>query len=83
MKMKGTSPDLHIEKQQKIVTMERNVHPEYDFFHTCMHHIVYHMEWGDEKLKTLQIVSADQRLAELTMNKLYDKIPTTVWKYIR
>ena len=49
MKMKGTSPDLHIEKQQKIVTMERNVHPEYDFFHTCMHHIVYHMEWGDEK----------------------------------
>ena len=64
MKMKGTSPDLHIEKQQKIVTMERNVHPEYDFFHTCMHHIVYHMEWGDEKLKTLQIVSADQRLTE-------------------
>ncbi|PLL72898.1 transcriptional regulator, partial [Klebsiella pneumoniae] len=23
------------------------------------------------------------RLAELTMNKLYDKIPTSVWKFIR
>ncbi|MGO0765752.1 Hha/YmoA family nucleoid-associated regulatory protein, partial [Citrobacter freundii] len=22
-------------------------------------------------------------LAELTMNKLYDKIPTSVWKFIR
>ena len=27
--------------------------------------------------------AADHRLAELTMNKLYDKIPSTVWKYIR
>ncbi|EMG3194892.1 TPA: transcriptional regulator, partial [Klebsiella pneumoniae] len=26
---------------------------------------------------------ADHRLAELTMNKLYDKIPTSVWKFIR
>ncbi len=27
--------------------------------------------------------AADHRLAELTMNKLYDKIPTSVWKFIR
>ena len=27
--------------------------------------------------------AADHRLAELTMNKLYDKIPTSVWKYVR
>ncbi|WP_225639535.1 hemolysin expression modulator Hha [Candidatus Profftia sp. (ex Adelges kitamiensis)] len=27
--------------------------------------------------------AADHRLAELTMNKLYDKIPIEVWKYIR
>ncbi|HAS0765615.1 TPA: transcriptional regulator, partial [Enterobacter hormaechei subsp. xiangfangensis] len=23
------------------------------------------------------------RLAELTMNKLYDKIPSSVWKFVR
>ncbi|UDG81695.1 Modulating protein YmoA [Candidatus Profftia lariciata] len=27
--------------------------------------------------------ASDHRLAELTMNKLYDKIPAEVWKYIR
>ncbi|AKC60466.1 HHA domain-containing protein [Blochmannia endosymbiont of Camponotus (Colobopsis) obliquus] len=27
--------------------------------------------------------AADHRLAELTMNKLYDKVPTSVWKYVR
>ncbi|AEW44522.1 hemolysin expression modulating protein [Serratia symbiotica str. 'Cinara cedri'] len=27
--------------------------------------------------------AADHRLAELTMNKLYDKIPTVVWKYVK
>lgn len=27
--------------------------------------------------------AADHRLAELTMNKLYDKIPASVWQYIR
>lgn len=26
--------------------------------------------------------AADHRLAELTMNKLYDKIPTAVWKFV-
>ena len=27
--------------------------------------------------------AADHRLAELTMNKLYDKIPASVWKFVR
>ncbi|KFK97571.1 MULTISPECIES: HHA domain-containing protein [unclassified Serratia (in: enterobacteria)] len=27
--------------------------------------------------------AADHRLAELTMNKLYDKIPVAVWKFVR
>ena len=27
--------------------------------------------------------AADHRLAELTMNKLYDKVPGSVWKYVR
>ena len=26
--------------------------------------------------------AADHRLAELTMNKLYDKIPPSVWKFV-
>ncbi|EOR1197548.1 Hha/YmoA family nucleoid-associated regulatory protein [Escherichia coli] len=26
--------------------------------------------------------AADHRLAELTMNKLYDKVPPSVWKYV-
>ncbi len=28
-------------------------------------------------------LAAAPRLAELTMNKLYDKIPSSVWKFIR
>ncbi|HGP2716530.1 TPA: Hha/YmoA family nucleoid-associated regulatory protein, partial [Salmonella enterica] len=24
----------------------------------------------------------DHRLAELTMNKIYDKVPASVWKYV-
>lgn len=27
--------------------------------------------------------AADHRLAELTMNRLYDKVPKQVWTYIR
>ncbi|MFB6326924.1 transcriptional regulator [Pantoea deleyi] len=27
--------------------------------------------------------AADHRLAELTMNKLYDKVPGSVWKFVR
>ncbi|AFA41073.1 hemolysin expression modulating protein [Wigglesworthia glossinidia endosymbiont of Glossina morsitans morsitans (Yale colony)] len=27
--------------------------------------------------------AADHRLAEITMNTLYDKVPNSVWKYVR
>lgn len=27
--------------------------------------------------------AADHRLAELTMNKLYDKIPPSVWQHVK
>ncbi|HEC7609628.1 TPA: hemolysin expression modulator Hha, partial [Salmonella enterica subsp. enterica serovar Muenchen] len=27
--------------------------------------------------------AADHRLAELTMNRLYDKVPASVWQFIR
>lgn len=27
--------------------------------------------------------AADHRLAEITMNKLYDKIPASVWQHIK
>lgn len=27
--------------------------------------------------------AADHRLAELTMNKLYDKIPASVWQHVK
>ena len=27
--------------------------------------------------------AADHRLSELTMNKLYDKVPVSVWKFVR
>lgn len=27
--------------------------------------------------------AADHRLAELTMNRLYDKIPPSVWQFVR
>lgn len=27
--------------------------------------------------------AADHRLAELTMGKLYDKVPPSVWKYVK
>lgn len=27
--------------------------------------------------------AADHRLAELTMNRLYDKIPASVWAFVR
>ncbi|PLK58336.1 transcriptional regulator [Candidatus Palibaumannia cicadellinicola] len=28
-------------------------------------------------------LAADHRLAELTMNQLYDKVPVSVWKNVR
>ena len=39
-------------------------------------------ELSDDELE-LFYSADDHRLAELTMNKLYDKIPTSVWKYVR
>lgn len=39
-------------------------------------------ELSDEELVVFYS-AADHRLAELTMNKLYDKIPASVWKYVR
>ncbi|WP_286203314.1 Hha/YmoA family nucleoid-associated regulatory protein, partial [Escherichia coli] len=27
--------------------------------------------------------AVDHRLAELTMNKLYDKVPASVWKHVK
>lgn len=27
--------------------------------------------------------AADHRLAEITMNKFFDKVPPSVWKYVR
>lgn len=39
-------------------------------------------ELSDEELVVFYS-AADHRLAELTMDKLYDKVPATVWKYVR
>ncbi|CUX97352.1 hemolysin expression modulator Hha [Candidatus Hoaglandella endobia] len=39
-------------------------------------------ELSDDKLEIFNS-AADHRLAELTMNKFYDKIPIFVWKYVR
>ncbi|CNH88497.1 transcriptional regulator [Yersinia ruckeri] len=39
-------------------------------------------ELSDDELE-LFYSAADHRLAELTMNKLYDKIPATVWQHVK
>lgn len=39
-------------------------------------------ELTNEQLETFY-AAADHRLAELTMGKLYDKIPATVWQHVR
>ena len=31
---------------------------------------------------SLQLSAVDHRLAELTMNKFYDRVPASVWKYV-
>ncbi|MFP3019523.1 MAG: hemolysin expression modulator Hha [Arsenophonus sp.] len=36
-----------------------------------------------EKELELFYSAADHRLAELIMNKFYDKIPSSVWRYVR
>lgn len=37
---------------------------------------------SDDELEIFN-AAADHRLAELTMNKLYDKVPVSVWKLVR
>lgn len=37
----------------------------------------------DDKESMVFSSAADHRLAELTMNKLYDKVPSGVWKYVK
>ncbi len=39
-------------------------------------------ELADNELEIFNS-AADHRLAELTMNKLYDKVPISVWTYVR
>ncbi|MEX2941378.1 hemolysin expression modulator Hha [Serratia fonticola] len=39
-------------------------------------------ELTNDELETFY-AAADHRLAELTMGKLYDKIPATVWQHVR
>lgn len=38
--------------------------------------------FSNDELETFYAAS-DHRLAEITMGKLYDKIPASVWKYVR
>lgn len=46
--------------------------------------VIDHMK---DKLPTAELVdfygAADHRLAELIMGKLYDKVPATVWQYVK
>lgn len=37
----------------------------------------------DDKAAIVFNSAADHRLAELTMNRLYDKVPSGVWKYVK
>lgn len=39
-------------------------------------------ELSNDELETFYAAS-EHRLAEITMGKLYDKIPVSVWKYVR
>ena len=60
---------MRLRKCTTIVTLERVIEKK-------------KYELSDDELE-LFYSAADHRLAELTMNKLYDKIPTSVWKYVR
>ncbi len=40
------------------------------------------IELSDDELETFYAAS-DHRLAELTMGRLYDKIPATVWQFVK
>lgn len=37
---------------------------------------------SNDELETFNS-AADHRLAELTMNRLYDKVPASVWQFVR
>ena len=37
---------------------------------------------GSDKIEAFNS-AVDHRLAELTMNKLYDKVPASVWKHVK
>lgn len=39
-------------------------------------------ELNNDELETFNS-AADHRLAELTMNRLYDKVPPSVWSFIK
>ncbi|WMQ73932.1 MAG: Modulating protein YmoA [Sodalis sp.] len=39
-------------------------------------------ELSDDELEIFNS-AADHRLAELATNRLYDKVPVSVWKYVR
>ncbi|MCE9873691.1 MAG: hemolysin expression modulator Hha [Hafnia sp.] len=54
---------------------------------TCKDTLEKVIEANNYKLNNDEIIifysAADHRLAEITMNKLYDKIPTSVWSFVR
>ncbi|WP_395479943.1 hemolysin expression modulator Hha [Candidatus Curculioniphilus buchneri] len=60
---------MRLRKCKKLETLERVIEKK-----------IY--ELPDDELERFNS-AADHRLAELTMNKLYDKVPIFVWKYIR
>lgn len=41
-----------------------------------------HYQLDKGELETFN-AAADHRLAELTMNRLYDRVPAAVWKFVR
>lgn len=41
-----------------------------------------HYKLNDSELSVFYS-AADHRLAELTMNRLYDKVPSSVWSFVR
>lgn len=54
---------------------------------TCKDTLEKVIEANNYKLNKDEVIifysAADHRLAEITMNKLYDKIPTSVWSFVR
>jgi hemolysin expression modulating protein len=54
---------------------------------TCLETLEKVMEQNRYSLSNNELENfnsaADHRLAELTMNKLYDKVPPSVWQHIK